>query len=187
MIRVIYHFRLRRDDVEAFRVVWSEVVAAHRAAGHASVESVLLEPQEAGEEEPGEEVRLVAISRWESRAAWEEQRRDDVAPEIYARFRALCEVEERQVFDELEHRVSEEALDPVELLARRFALSPEDADRLFEVTLWVDQEMATARYGYARDNAIPPPLSRRLLDPQYLARLYEALEDQEPELFGRLG
>lgn len=182
MIRVIYQFRVQRRDVEEFRDVWTRVVAAHREAGHASVESVLLDPDGQGD-------RLVAISRWESRADWEEQRTDEVAPEVYRRFRELCEVEDRQVFDELEALARARARDlddPIELLADRFDLDEEEAGRLFEVTLWVDQEVATARFGYPRDNAIPAALRRRLLEPEYLRRLYESAADQEPELYEKL-
>ncbi len=174
-VRVIYRFRVHHADLEAFRLAYRQVVFAHGRAGHASLESTLL----IDDEQVVEPLEVIAISRWESREAWLEQRNDEVDPEAYARFRELCEVEDKQVYEELELL---QGGDPLDLLARTFDLTDDQTDRLFELVLWVEQELATERYGYARDNAIPPPIQERLRDPDFLRRLREAAADQEPDL-----
>jgi hypothetical protein len=183
MIRVLYRLRFRREDLDELRQAWREVVAAHTAAGHACLESMFLMEAD-GSEDP--RPRALAISRWKSLADWQTQRRDDVDADAYARFRRLCEVEDKQVFDELELLRVADTLDPLELLSQRFDLTEDEADRLFELVLWVEQEIATEIHGYPRDNLIPPPLSERLEDASFVDRLQLAAADQDPDLVHRL-
>ncbi|RAL20873.1 hypothetical protein DL240_14410 [Lujinxingia litoralis] len=70
-----------------------------------------------------------------------------------------------------------DAPDPIALICERLDVPPELAEDILLLTHWVDQELATTRYGYPKDNAIPPPLHQRLADPAYLARLRHAACD----------
>ncbi|RAL20874.1 hypothetical protein DL240_14415 [Lujinxingia litoralis] len=105
-IRVMYKLRCRPDDLLALRQAWRDVVQAHARQGHQTLESVFLVDAPPAEgpapQAPPEFIVATAISRWQSRQAWQAQRTDEADPQAYARFRSLCTVEERQVFEELD-------------------------------------------------------------------------------------
>jgi hypothetical protein len=66
-------------------------------------------------------------------------------------------------------------------LATQLKLPPEEADRLGELLRCADMAHARARFGYAKDNDIPPPLAARMADPSYRAALIAvAGEEEEP-------
>jgi heme-degrading monooxygenase HmoA len=91
--RVVYELDVMPGKEAQCREAWADIVMAH--SGEGALGSVLLDDPE----EPG---RYVAISRWESMQAWETGRRDDAAPEAYARFRdALVEVISKRVLHEI--------------------------------------------------------------------------------------
>jgi len=115
IVRVLYKLRCRPDDLLALQQAWRDVVQAHARAGHQTLESVLLidapEPDDAATDQaklnaPMYEdppwIVATAISRWQSREAWESQRTDEVDETAYARFRELCTVDEKIVFEELD-------------------------------------------------------------------------------------
>ena len=94
IIRVIYELDVRPGMQQQCHEAWRAIVAAHAQDG--ALGSILLQDPE----QPG---RLVAISRWASLTSWEQGRRDERAPEAYARFReALVEVISRRVLHEIE-------------------------------------------------------------------------------------
>src|SRR5690554_4155808 len=106
IVRVLYKLRCRPDDLLALQQAWRDVVQAHARAGHQTLESVLLidapEPDDAATDQaklnaPMYEdppwIVATAISRWQSREAWESQRTDEVDETAYARFRELCTVD----------------------------------------------------------------------------------------------
>lgn len=70
-------------------------------------------------------------------------------------------------------------LDPIDWLRVHVGLSPEAAEAAFMASLWVDAQHATARFGYAKDNAIPEHLSVRMRQRAYVHDLIEALEDDD--------
>lgn len=182
IVRVLYRLRLRAADLDALRSAWADVVAAHRDAGHGALESLFLANRDvAAAELPDQEIiEVLAISRWESFEAWQEQRRDDVDPEAYARFRTLCEVESKTVMDELASL--QRGKDSLTALQDFFAVDESTALELLTLSQWADAEFAIALHGYPRDNLIPPPMSLRLQNPEYRRLLREAAADQAPEL-----
>ena len=94
MIRVVYEFEVVQGKEEQLHEAWRAIVLAHSKEG--ALESTLAHDPEASGN------RFVAISRWRSRAHWEEGRRDDAAPEAYASFRDAVEVLSRRVLIENE-------------------------------------------------------------------------------------
>ena len=68
--------------------------------------------------------------------------------------------------------------DPISWLEVHLGLNAEDAEAIFLATLWVDAARASARFGYAKDNDIPPALDVRMSDPGYVLDLLRALEDE---------
>ena len=93
VIRVIYELDVVPGKQAQCRAAWADIVKAHAHDG--ALGSVLLE-------DPEIDGRYVAISRWESMQAWETGRRDESAPEAYARFRdALVEVISKRVLREV--------------------------------------------------------------------------------------
>ncbi|TXD35124.1 hypothetical protein FRC98_16775 [Lujinxingia vulgaris] len=105
-IRVLYKLRCRPGDLPELQKAWRAVVQAHARAGHQTLESVLLvnapDPDDAASVKAPEWIVATAISRWQSRQAWESQRTDEVDENAYARFRELCTVDEKIVFEELD-------------------------------------------------------------------------------------
>ena len=100
-IRVIYELRVQRQAQAELHESWRAIVAAHAATG--ALGSMLLRAPDAPDtREDASHVRLIAISRWESVAAWQQHRRDDAAPIAYARFRQLAEVLSRTVCEEID-------------------------------------------------------------------------------------
>ena len=93
-IRVVYELDVKPGRAQACHDAWRQIVEAHRHDG--ALGSALCRDPEVPN-------RLVAISRWESLEAWEQGRRDEAAPEAYARFRdALVEVISKRVLEEIE-------------------------------------------------------------------------------------
>ncbi|RVU40984.1 hypothetical protein EA187_19585 [Lujinxingia sediminis] len=109
-IRVLYKLRCRPGDLPELQKAWRAVVQAHARAGHQTLESVLLvdapdapaAPDDEHASLPPDWIVATAISRWQSRQAWESQRTDEVDQAAYARFRELCTVDEKIVFEELD-------------------------------------------------------------------------------------
>lgn len=99
-VRVIYRLKFRSGDLERLKKAWRAVVNAHKAAGHASLESVLLVDKEELLQ-PQVMATATAISRWRSQEDWEAQRTDEVDAEAYKVFRDLCEVESKKVLHEV--------------------------------------------------------------------------------------
>jgi hypothetical protein len=56
---------------------------------------------------------------------------------------------------------------------------PDQIEEIFFLTQWLDQQRAIARYGYPKDNAIPPPLCERLDDPDYVEALAALCEEAD--------
>jgi quinol monooxygenase YgiN len=99
-IRVIYHIDVEPTQRQQFEQAWAEIVAAHQAAGHGALESMLLhDPQLPG--------RYLAISRWSSRANWELHQADSAHPEAYARLRQVSQTQRKEVFEEIALRRAE--------------------------------------------------------------------------------
>jgi hypothetical protein len=70
-------------------------------------------------------------------------------------------------------------MNDLDILADRLDLSDEDAEIVLELCHWVDHQKAIERYGYPKDNVIPPPMEERLDDSDYVQRLLEAALDDE--------
>lgn len=67
--------------------------------------------------------------------------------------------------------------DIIDWIKKTLGLSDAQAEGLLFASLWADHQWATLRFGYAKDNDIPPPLQQRLYDRQYMMILLESLED----------
>lgn len=67
--------------------------------------------------------------------------------------------------------------DPISILEQVFGLTTDDAEDLLQLTFAVDQSIAIFRYGYPKDNLIPPPMHERLADLDYLRQLLAEAED----------
>ena len=94
IIRIIYELDVKPGMASQCHEAWRDIVAAH--ANDGALGSALFEDPEVAN-------RLVAITRWKSLAHWEQGRKDDHAPEAYARFRdALVEVISRRVLREVD-------------------------------------------------------------------------------------
>lgn len=93
MIRILYRFAVSPEHHDAFQRAYEAVVNAHVAAGHGALESMLLSDPETPD-------RLVAVSRWSSRAHWLAFQNDAVAPEAYAELRAHGTLIDKTVFEE---------------------------------------------------------------------------------------
>ena len=187
MIRVLYRLRLRAPDLEALQQAWADVVRAHADAGHGALESIfLVESERLQDPEPSdlEFIEVLAISRWRSVEDWQEQRRDDVDPNAYRRFRALCEVVDKTVMDE--RALLKPAQDSLSTIQSFFGVDEELAMEILTLTEWADTEVAIAAHGYPRDNLIPPPMAERLKNPEYRRLLREAAADQAPDLLDLL-
>lgn len=72
--------------------------------------------------------------------------------------------------------------DSLQVLRDVFGVDEEVAVEILMLTEWVDQQVAIERFGYPKDNLIPPPMADRLADKDYLEKLVEAARDQEPQL-----
>ena len=183
VIRVLYRLRLRATDLEALQEAWADVVQAHTDAGHGALESLFLieegllqDPTTADDEL----IEVLAISRWESLHAWQQQRRDDVDPRAYRRFRALSEVVDKTVMNE--RAILRRSQDSLSTIQNFFGVDEDQALEILTLTEWVDTEVAIATHGYPRDNLIPPPMAARLKNPEYRRLLREAAADQAPTL-----
>lgn len=51
------------------------------------------------------------------------------------------------------------------------------AEAVWMATLWADHLVAIARFGYPKDNHLPPPIAERLGDRSYTLCVIEALVD----------
>lgn len=94
MIRVLYRFEVPQSHQEAFRDAYQEVVAAHLGAGHGAVESALMRCPDTPDE-------LLAMSRWESEAAWRAHQNDAAHPEAYARLRLAGTLIDKKIYEEV--------------------------------------------------------------------------------------
>lgn len=75
-------------------------------------------------------------------------------------------------------------------LAAALGLPSEEAGRLGELLRCADMAYARARFGYAKDNDIPPPLAARMADASYRAALMAVAGEEEepmPALLAALG
>ena len=68
---------------------------------------------------------------------------------------------------------------PISALEHALGLQTTDAEDLLQLTFAVDQHIAIQRYGYPKDNLIPPPMHERLADPEYLRLLLTEAEDAD--------
>lgn len=64
-------------------------------------------------------------------------------------------------------------------LSALLTLDAEQAGALLMLTHAVDRLVAIRRYGYPKDNAMPEPLHQRMQDPDYVAALLEAADEDE--------
>lgn len=79
--------------------------------------------------------------------------------------------------------------DIIDWIKKTLGLSDAQAEGLLFASHWADHQWATSRFGYAKDNAIPPPLQQRLYDRRYVGVLLESLEDvtsPDEEVIARL-
>ena len=94
IIRIIYELDVKPGKTQQCHEAWRAIVAAH--ANDGALGSALFEDPEIAN-------RLVAISRWKSLEHWERGRKDEHAPEAYARFRdALVEVVSKRILREID-------------------------------------------------------------------------------------
>lgn len=189
-IRVLYRLRFPGGEQKKMEEAWEGVVMAHRRAGHRALESLFLLAHES-ERELGEEIcEALAISRWASFEDWSEQRRDEVDPDAYQRFRDLCEVVEKEVLVETARigpcEYPGEELDSLTAIQEFFGVDEDLAGRILILAEWVDAEEAVAIHGYARDNRIPEPMMERLKRPAYREALRAAAADQDEALCKQL-
>lgn len=70
-------------------------------------------------------------------------------------------------------------MNDLSFIQKTLSLDEDDAAVVLDLCAWVEHEVTVERFGYPRDNVMPPPIEERFGDPGFLQRLIAAALDEE--------